>query len=338
MSSIAGSPTASIDGTGMANALVMGYTALHFGNVAEGTSKSITVYLRNYTTNPVTVSPGFASGSSPAYSIGTSTCPTTTPLAVDASCTFTVVFSPTTTYPGLQTGTLTVSSITGSPTASIDGTGMANALVLNYTALHFYSVAEGTSKSITASLTNYTTNPVTVSPGFASGSSPAYSIGTSTCPTTTPLAVDASCTFAVVFSPTTAYAGLQTGTLAVSSIAGSPTASIDGTGMANALVMGYTALHFGNVAEGTSKSITVYLRNYTTNPVTVSPGFASGSSPAYSIGTSTCPTTTPLAVDAICTFTVVFSPTTAYAGLQAGTLTVSSIAGSPTASIDGTGH
>ena len=92
----------------------------------------------------------------------------------------------------------------------------------------------------------------------------------------------------LVFSPTTTYAGLQTGTLTVSSIAGSPTASIDGTGMANALVLSYTALHFGNVAEGTSKSITVYLTNYTTGAVTVSPGFASGSSPAYPIGTSIC--------------------------------------------------
>ncbi len=338
VSSIAGSPTASIDGTGVADALVLSYTALHFGNVAEGTSKSITVSLTNYTTNPVTVSPGFASGSSPAYSIGASTCPTTTPLAVNATCTFSVVFSPTTSYAGLQTGTLTVSTIAGSPTASIDGTGVADALVLNYTALHFGNVAEGTSKSITVSLTNYTTNPVTVSPGFSAGSSPAYSIGASTCPTTTPLAVNATCTFSVVFSPTTTYAGLQTGTLTVSSIAGSPSASIDGTGVANALVLNYTALHFGNVAEGTSKSpFTVALSNYTTNPVTVSPGFSAGSSPAYSIGASTCPTTTPLAVNASCTFRVVFSPTTSYAGLQTGTLTVSSIAGSPTASIDGTG-
>ena len=130
----------------MANALVFSYTALRFGNVAEGSSKSITVYLTNYATGAVTVSPGFASGSSPAYSIGTSTCPTTTPLAVDASCNFAVVFSPTTTYAGLQTGTLTVGWIAGSPTASIGGTGMANALVLSYTALHFGNVAEGTSE------------------------------------------------------------------------------------------------------------------------------------------------------------------------------------------------
>ena len=291
------------------NTVYLSPTTLNFGNHGVGvTSAAKSVYVYNNSGGTLSLS---IPATVPAGSIG-SFSTTSTPgscgssLANNKSCYFTVTFTPTNTGAVPSGTTLNVQAGTTTLPLTLTGTGVTSALQLSYTALHFYNVAEGTSKSITVLLTNYTANPVTVSPGFDSGSSPAYSIGTSTCPVSpAQLAVNASCTFAVVFSPTTTYPGLQTGRLTVSSIAGSPTASIDGTGMANALVLNYTALHFYSVAEGTSKSITASLTNYTTNPVTVSPGFASGSSPAYSIGTSTCPTTTPLAVDASCTFAVV---------------------------------
>ena len=216
------------------NSLYLSPTTLNFGNVGVGvTSAAKTVYVYNNSggTLSLSIPATVTAGSVGSFSTTTTPGNCGTSLANNKSCYFTVTFTPTNTGAVPSGATLNVQAGTTTLPLTLTGTGVISALQLSSNSLPYGKVAEGTTKSFTLTLTNYTTAAVTVSPGFSAGSSAAYSIGTNSCPVSpAQLAANASCTFTVVFSPTTTYAGLQTGTLTVSSIAGSPTASITGTG------------------------------------------------------------------------------------------------------------
>ena len=195
-------------------------SALDFGSLVTGqTSAAQSVSVSNPTSSAASVSSISTSGDFAE----TNDCGSS--IASNGSCTVSVTFSPTAS--GSRTGTLTVDAGGVTNTVSLSGTGSAAGPILstNPGSLTFSSTVVGssaTSKSVT--VTNTGTASATVSGVSVSGD---FS-QTNNCSS---LAVNASCTVTVGFTPTAA--GSRTGTLTVTSDANnSPTTvGLSGTGI-----------------------------------------------------------------------------------------------------------
>lgn len=133
------------------------------------------------------------------------------------------------------------------------------------------------------------------------------------------MAAGASCTIAVVFTP--AASGTLRGTLSVATSA-TPLpllVALSGVGTQPLLVVTPTSLAFGNVLLGSSKTLSLTLRNIGVDPVD---GLGFSASKDFSV-TSTCGITT-LNGASSCSVSVTYTPSTA--GDASGTLTVRSTA------------
>ncbi|MEN3308349.1 MAG: hypothetical protein V7603_4551 [Micromonosporaceae bacterium] len=195
-------------------------TAVGFGSVATGSSSA---------TQAVTVT-NSGTAAAPVTSITTSgdfsqtnTCGSS--IAAGSSCTVNVRFTPAAT--GSRTGNLTVTASGITNTVPLSGTGVAPGPILspNPSSLSFAGTIVGsTSAAQTVTVTNSGTTSATVSAVSASGD---FS-QTNTCAS---LAVGASCTVTVRFTPTTS--GSRTGAVTVTSNANnSPTAiALTGSGI-----------------------------------------------------------------------------------------------------------
>ncbi|HYX53487.1 MAG TPA: choice-of-anchor D domain-containing protein [Candidatus Limnocylindrales bacterium] len=153
----------------------------------------------------------------------TTTCGTS--LAAGASCSIQVTFAPTAT--GSRTGTISVTdNAAGSPhSASLSGTGVAPAVTLSTASLTFGSTTVGTSSAAqSVTLTNTGSAALSISGISATGD---FS-QTNTCGTS--VAVNASCSISVVFSPT--LSGTRTGSLTISDNASGGSQSVALTGTA----------------------------------------------------------------------------------------------------------
>jgi hypothetical protein len=195
-------------------------TALGFGTVATGSSsaaQAVTV------TNTGTAAAPVGSIATSGDFRQTNTCGGS--IAAGASCTVNVTFTPAAT--GTRTGnlTLTISGITN--TVPLSGTGVAPGplLTANPSSLTFAGTIVGSPSATQAvTVTNSGTTSATISSVAASGD-----FGqTNNCST---LAVGASCTVTVRFTPTSS--GTRTGALTITSNANnSPTAiTLTGTGI-----------------------------------------------------------------------------------------------------------
>jgi len=195
-------------------------TTLGFGTVATGSSspaQAVTVTNTGTAAAPVgsiTISGDFSQ---------TNTCGSS--IAAGASCTVNVTFSPTAT--GTRSGnlTLTISGITN--TVPLSGTGVAPGPILgaNPSSLTFPGTIVGSpSATQSVTVTNSGTTSATVSAVTTSGD---FS-QTNNCST---LAVGASCTVTVRFTPT--ISGTRTGAVTITSNANnSPTSiALSGTGI-----------------------------------------------------------------------------------------------------------
>ncbi|MFG2884317.1 choice-of-anchor D domain-containing protein [Streptomyces sp. NPDC048297] len=185
--------------------------ALNFGSVPTGSTSDVqSVTVSNPTGTAASVSSVSTSGD---YS-QTNTCGSS--IVANGSCTVSVKFAPTAT--GGRSGTLTVDAGGVTNTVSLSGTGTAPGPVLNTdpASLAFAATVVGSPAGTqTVKVTNSGTTPATVSGVSATGD---FS-QTNNCST---LAVGASCTVTVGFTPTTG--GSRTGNLTVTSNANnSPT-------------------------------------------------------------------------------------------------------------------
>ncbi|GAA3192420.1 choice-of-anchor D domain-containing protein [Dactylosporangium siamense] len=188
-------------------------SALGFGSVATGgTSAAQAVTVTNSGTASAPVGTIAVSGDFAQ----TNTCGSS--LAAGASCSVSVTFSPT--AAGTRTGNLSVTASGLTNTVPLSGTGVAPGPVINAnpTTLSFAGTVVGASAPTqTVTLTNSGTTSATVSGVTTSGD---YS-QTNTCGS---LAVGASCTVTVKFTPTTS--GARTGTLTVASNANNSPATV----------------------------------------------------------------------------------------------------------------
>lgn len=175
-------------------------------------------------------------------------------LPVNGTCTISVTFTPSTAGP--RSGTLILSSDGNGPqTLALSGTGAFPSASL--TTPSFPDTVIGSSATATATLSNTGAGPVTMTvPSAASVSGSGFSFSSTTC--TGSLAVGASCTVSVTFTPSAR--GAQTGTLNVTTNAGTKSATLSGNGLQPGSVS-ITALDFGTRDGGSVNTLTQTLSN-----------------------------------------------------------------------------
>ena len=199
-------------------------TAVNFGSQAVGVSGTPrTVTVSNSGSSAAPIGSIVASGGNGDFSQANN-CGASIP--ANGSCTVNVVFTPT--VAGSRTGSLAINSSVGNSTVALSGNGTAPGAVIaaSPSTLTFAGTVVGnTSGAQTVQLTNTGTVAATISAITTSGDF----ARTTTCGST--LAVNASCSVGVTFTPT--VQGSRSGTLTVTGNANnSPTTvSLSGSGI-----------------------------------------------------------------------------------------------------------
>ncbi len=304
-------------------------TSLSFGNQQVGigsTPQAIT--LTNTGNASLSVTNIKISSSNTADFSQTNNCPSS--LAANASCTINVVFAPTKT--GNRSSTVKFTdNAPGSPqTVPISGTGVAPVATLSPVGLSFTGVLVGTSSTAApVTVTNTGTAALTISSIIATGD---FS-QTNNC-TAVPVAVGASCTITVVFSPTAVWS--RGGSIMITDNAyNNPEQVVFLVGMGNSgasAAVSPNSLGFGSQNIGTNSSVkTITLSNTGSATLNINSILASGD---YS-QTNNCPGS--LNAGANCAISVTFMPS--FTGTRTGHLTVNDSAASflQTVNLSGTG-
>ena len=307
-----------LTGSGPIGSLTLTPASLTFSAQVVGTTSAAKpVTLKNTGTALVNLSSIAVSGD---YA-QTNTCGSS--LAVGASCTVNVTFTPT--VAGSIKGALTVTDDAAhSPQVEgFTGTG-STPLSFTPTSLAFGTVAVGTtSASKTVTLTNNQSTSLTLS-FAATGNYNVSGNGTKPCGAT--LAGKATCTLGATFQPTAS--GSVTGAIILThNAAYSPqTIALSGTGSGGGtapLKFSPTSLTFTNQVVGTTSAAkTVTVTNSSASAVTISSLAAAGNYLATGSGGSPCGGN--LAAGAKCTFTVTFSPS--INGTVKGSVTIATTA------------
>jgi hypothetical protein len=210
---------------GTAPALIFSPTTLNFGSVQLGANSTLGLVVTNTSSGPVV----FTSISGLGDYSSSGTCPSSGGvLTAQTSCAVSVTFAPTAV--GLRSGTLEVatSASTSPLQVSLSGTGTQSSLVVTPSNLSFGSLLMGAASTMTLTLSNQGTAPVTKIALSITGD---YLV-TTPCGQTT-LSPGANCSVTVTFTP--AAVGTRPGALVVvSSDPSSPlSVPLSGTGIAN---------------------------------------------------------------------------------------------------------
>jgi hypothetical protein len=244
----------SLYGVSSPSTLSVGQSSLNFGNVLVGTNSTLNLQLSNTGTSVITFGILSAttnlSAAAGDYSVALGTCPQPgLALAVGTSCTAQANFAPT--LSGSITGTLSIASSASTLplVIALSGVGEQSHLQILPASLSFGSIAVNSPASLSLTLSNNGTAPIT---GVALAATGDYSI-TVPCAVTT-LAPGGSCGVTITFNP--AQTGADNGTLTVtSSDLNSPDAvPMTGSGFVNGtftLTVGGSSSASATVASGT---------------------------------------------------------------------------------------
>ena len=302
-----GSPhTVALSGTGiLAPAVSLSSSSVVFGTQSLGaTSAAQTVTLTNSGSSTLTITSITATGEFAQ----TNNCGAS--VAVGVSCAISITFTPT--GAGIRTGAITiVSNAPGSPPIiTLTGIGASAGVTVTPNLLVFGAQGVGsTSVAQTVTYNNRTSATVTISGVTISGDfAQSNNCGG-------PVAGGATCTFAVIFTPT--QSGAHSGLLTITdSGAGSPrVVALSGTGLAAALTVNPAGLAFAAQPVGTTSGAQVVTvansggTAVTFSGITVTGDFAQ---------TNNCGAS--LVVGASCSISVTFAPTTT--GALAGAVNI----------------
>jgi hypothetical protein len=184
------------------------------------------------------------------FTLTSNNCGSVTGIAGGASCTITVVFTPT----ALGVGSATLSIVSGggsTPPASLTGTGTPG-YSLSPTSLNFGSLDVTASATQALTLTNLASGPLAVPPLVTTGQ---YAVDTTACGTT--VAAGASCQVKVTFEPLST--STQNGTVGVNSTSllySGLSATLTGNGVDFTISLNPTS---GTVVAGDGTSTTATL-------------------------------------------------------------------------------
>ena len=240
-----------------------------FGTEPVGSTSGVQKFVwTNNTLFPVLVSIAATSGD---YSITANTC--TGNVAVLGSCEIDVDFTPAAI--GTRPGTLSVTSNTGTLTATLTGNAVTP-LTVTSASLAFGKVDVGASVAQTVTIANVTNNILALPALAASGN---FAVA-STCGTT--IAANGSCTVSVTFTPSST--GPQTGVLNIGATAVAP--SNGGSAPVLQTQLSGTGVDFTEAIGPSSAQTVAGLPTTATSTTSPLAGFANGI-------TVTCTTTAP---------------------------------------------
>ncbi len=353
---VGGVSTIAITGTTFATATLTPGTVA-FGNVdyanslgqGAGASKTLTSVLKNTSSGAsLSVTSIAKSGTNTQYYTETNNCGSS--LAAGASCTITVVFTPTVSGALNSAVTIMDGVSAGTQTLTLTGSGVLPVPTAKFapTTLAFGSVSEGTSLTKTATLTNSSTDTLALlkitSLVLSGANSSEYSV-THNCPLSpSTLAAGASCTVTAVFSPVNLTATTVTYTATDNASPATQVLTMTGTGKVVVPTVTLTpgTISFGNITEGTSSTMTSVLNNTSTNSFATlsitSVGAITGTDANEFTISHNCPLSPgTLAAGASCTFTATFSPVNTDSPTVTVKITDNETAGSRTLTLKGTG-
>lgn len=317
---------------GYGSPIVFAPATLAFGLQSPGTTSSTqSLTITNTGQSSLTIGSLIKGGDAPQYFALKSDACTGTTLAANGSCTITIAFSPP--VIGLFAAVLSVNDTASDSPQSvlITGNGTGPAAGLNPSYLTFTNQAVGTtSPPQSIVLTNTGTATLNIS---QIASTVNYFAETNNC--NPQIAVGASCTINVTFTPTTT--GVQEGAIQVSDDALASPQQVGLTGTsgpgASTLTMAPTQLTFGNLPVTTtsaSKPVSVAsvgAANVNINGISINSDFQQ---------TNNCP----IGVSAVvnCTINVTFTPTGAGPRSGSLSLTFAGIGSPQTVVLNGQGN
>jgi hypothetical protein len=300
-------------------------TSLSFGNVAVGSTGSLSLTVTN--TGSATVNVSQASISGAAFSVVGGNPSSVVPAG--QSTTVQVQFAPQAS--GAATGTLSVvSDATDSPLAvSLSGTGTQPALTISPSALNFNNITVGQTSSQNATLANSGNADLVLTAATVSGNG--FAITGLTLPKT--LTAGQNATFSVQFTPASTTGVTGSVVFADNAPGGSQALPLTGSAVTatGTLSASPGSFNFSNVVVGSSSQQTITLTNSGAGTVTISQVSTTGagfSTSGISVGQT-------IAAGTQASFTATFAPTAA--GAASGTITISTNATNPTLSIALTG-
>lgn len=300
-------------------------SALNFGAVVMGNSKTLTVTAQNSGTAAVTISS--AQSTAPQFALSKPAFPLT--IAAGSNATLSVTFAPK--AAGDSSGTISISSDASDGTVDLQVAGdgsQPGVLAVNPTSMAFGSLLVGNSQKQAGTLTNTGGSDLTLSQANVTGAG--FSLSGLTLPVT--LSAGQSTNFSVAFNPQSA--GTVNGTVAfVSDASNSPLSlPLSGTGLAaGSLSANPSNLNFGDVVVGNNQALSETLTNTSSSSVTITEATISGA--GFSISGLNLPVT--LAAGQSTGFNVVFAPQSAVSA--SGSLSITSDAANPTLTVPLTG-
>lgn len=325
-----------LSGTGTVDMTVTP-SSFAFGSVKIGSKATKAITVHNYQTNSVSLSEGFSGPNAGDFSVTSGTC--TSSLAKTSVCTLIVTYAPTAT--GTESAAMTVTD-SPDPLGPYTVSFSTSATVpesLSATKIVFGNVYQTASKTVSVTLTNLATGPITLTGTNIGGANASdFAVTGGTCGAS--LAASSSCTYAVKFTPSTETA--ESGSLSIGVMEdpnGGPAAlALSGTGLTPLSALPTAGIAFGTIIRGHSslnKTVTVY--NYGGATVSLSESITGTNASDFAVTGGTCGAML-AGGSAHCTYTLKFTPS--IVGGESATLGVSAAgdAASPhDVSLTGTG-
>jgi Abnormal spindle-like microcephaly-assoc'd, ASPM-SPD-2-Hydin/Beta-propeller repeat len=196
-------------------------TTLAFGSVSDGSTATQSVTLTNSSSSALPVSGATVAGT--GFTLTNNGCGAS--VAANATCQYSVTFSPT--EQGPYTGTLTIADSLGSQVVQLSGTGtvVKGSETLSPASVNFGNVYEGVTATQVVTFTNNGSAAVTIS--AATINPPIFKIAATTC--TQQVAAGASCTYTLSYAPF--GVGSVQGTFTVTDGSSNPSVTLSGTGL-----------------------------------------------------------------------------------------------------------
>lgn len=276
--------------------------SLLFADQNGGTiSPPQTVTVTNTASTALSISSITLGGVNPGDFAQTNNCGTN--LAAGANCTLNVTFSPLGSGVRVALITLTDNAIGSTQQIALTGTGTTAVVSLNPPSLNFGTqIVNQVTPVQMVTLTNTGNATLNITKMAVTGDF----LMRSPCPAT--LAVNASCTFAVAFKPSSKGAKIGAVTF-TDNAAGSPQ-SLPLSGTGTLVAFSPMSLNFGNVKKGTTSAPqTITLTNNGTSALNVTKVSFNGNNAKDFSQTNTCGTS--VAAKGTCTISVTFTPSVA---------------------------
>jgi hypothetical protein len=331
--------TVSLTGTGVgAPVVTLSPTSLSFGAVlVKSSSVPQTVTVTNTGGSTLTFgTKGIAiTGTNIADFSQTNNCGTS--VAVGASCTITVTFTPQASGSRSASVTLTDNASNGTQTVGLSGSGAYPTVTLTPSTLAFGNIEVGySSSSLPSTLKNSGQVTLTITNIALSGLHPTEYTQTNNCIGS--FAPGATCTINATFSPTAAGAQNASITITDNTSALSNTLTLTGSGAQPTATIVPASDNFGSITVGTTSTAKVStLTNNSAYLLQINSITISGANASDYAKTTTCPVGSTLAAHATCTISVTFTPSAT--GTRTATVTESdnSAAATHTITLSGTG-